>query len=92
MARRTIGSVNKPTPGMLEKNPKAGRYIKISEDVVLKKGQYVNLESVADQIEGLQRAMEAGKLSEDYVQKQIERLEKTPDFVAFHLVTQVDSQ
>ena len=81
--RRTIGSVNKAKEGN-------SRYIKISEDITLKKGQYVNLESPSDQIAGLQQAMQEGKLSEDYALKQIERLRKTPDFVSFHLITQVE--
>lgn len=89
MTRRTIGSILKPSAETLAKNPKAGRYIKINEDVVLSKGTIINLESKQSKIESLQAALASGKLSEEYVEKLIAQAEKMPDFVAFDLVVKV---
>lgn len=61
-------------------------YIKMDKDVVLKKGQYLNLESKKLQIEKLEAAGKAGKLSEDLVEKMRANLEKIPDFVRFQIV------
>ena len=61
-------------------------YIKMDKDVVLKKGQYLNLESKKLQIEKLEAAGKAGKLSEDLVEKMKANLEKIPDFVRFQIV------
>lgn len=79
---RTIGAVQLKKDG--------SRVIKINSDVVLKQGQYVNLETPSAQIEGLTRAMQEGKLTEEWAMKQIERLEKTPDFVTHMLTTKVE--
>ena len=54
--RREVGSVVKGKDG---KPP----YIKLSSDVSLKKGQYLNLESKATQLKSLEGAVEAGKIS-----------------------------
>jgi anaerobic ribonucleoside-triphosphate reductase len=69
-----IGNINKTKDGK-------GSYLKISNDVnlKLKKGEYVNLESVADQIKGLEEAAEAGRLSDDYVADRIAELQKSKD-------------
>lgn len=54
-----------------------GSYLKVGQkDFTLKAGQFLNLESVADQIKGLQEALEAGRLSEDVVTDRIAKLEK----------------
>ena len=76
--RREIGSVVKGKDGKPD-------YIKINSDVTLKKGQYVNLESPKQQIESLQAAVESGKLTAEYGEKLLARLEATPDWVRFNL-------
>jgi len=74
--------------GSIIKNKDSSKpdYIKMDKDVVLKKGQYLNLESKKLQIEKLQAAGAAGKLSEDLVEKMKANLEKIPDFVRFQIV------
>lgn len=83
MARKTIGSV---LEGVSKFNGKKEFYVKINEDVVLRKGQSIQLRSKQDQIEGAQAAMEAGKLSPEIVAKIIERLDKYPEYVKFDLI------
>lgn len=72
MAYRTIGSI--------VKSKKAGEndYIKITEDVVLKKGDFLSLETKESRLSSVQRALENGKLSEEIATKIIEKTEKTP--------------
>lgn len=74
--------------GSIVKNKDSSKpdYIKMDKDVVLKKGQYLNLESKKFQIEKLEAAGQAGKLSEDLVEKMKANLEKIPDFVRFQIV------
>lgn len=75
---RTIGSVLKSKDG-------SGDYIKISQDVTLREGQFVNLVSKASKIASITKAGEEGKLSEDLVEKLLAQAEKMPDFVRFNL-------
>lgn len=75
----TIGSVVKGKNGK-------GDYIKISRDVTLKEGTYLNLESKADQQKRLTESIENGKLSGDFAQKLQDRVNKIPDFVRFEIV------
>lgn len=69
-----IGNINKTKDGK-------SSYFKVSNDVKLdlKKGEYINLESVKQQIENYKEAVEAGRLSEDYVTEKIAELEKSRD-------------
>jgi len=76
--RRDIGSVIKGKDGKPD-------YIKISQDVTLKKGQYLNLETKARQLENLQKSVASGKLSTDLGEKIKERLENTPEWVRFNI-------
>lgn len=78
--RRTIASVIK---SMDKDKPD---YIKVRDDVVLKKGQYLNLESKAYQLASLDAAVAAGKLSEAGAAMARERMNKIPDFVRFEIV------
>lgn len=77
--RKTFGSVVKGKDGKPD-------YIKITNDVNLKKGQYVNLESAKSQIESLKKALSEGKLSEEVATKMMDNANKTPDWVRFNLV------
>lgn len=78
--RLTIGSV--------VKSKEAGKpdYIKVSQDITLKKGQFLNLESKERQLESLDAAVAAGKLSEDMANEIKERTNKIPDWVRFEIV------
>ena len=76
--RREIGSVIKGRDGKLD-------YIKISNDVTLSKGSFINLESPAQQKANVERAVADGKLSKDLAEKILERINRTPDFVRFVL-------
>lgn len=79
--RTVVGSVLKPKDGN-----SGGDYIKFSQDVVFKKGTTLKLESKKQQLENLQGAASAGKLSADQAESIKERLEKIPDFVRFEVV------
>jgi hypothetical protein len=75
---RTVGSVLKSKDGKPD-------YIKISQDVTLREGQFVNLVSKASKIAGIDKAEADGKLSEELATKLREQAEKMPDFVRFNL-------
>lgn len=85
MARKTIGSVIKGKDGKPD-------YIKISQDVTLKQGQYVNLESKKARLDSLTKAESEGKLSADLVTKIRSILDKEPEFVRFSLTVDVDKK
>lgn len=71
--------------GSVVKSKEKGKpdYIKVSQDVVLKKGQYLNLETKADRLASLDAAVESGKLNEEIAAKIRENVEKQPDWVRF---------
>ena len=77
--RTVIGSVVKGKEGKPD-------YIQISNDVILKKGDYLNLESKKTQLESAESAIKAGKLAGDAQAAVLERINKMPDFVRFHIV------
>lgn len=72
--RLNVGSICKRKDGN-------GKHIKISNDVTLKKGDYLNVESKAEQLASLNEAAANGKISEANAEKARERLEKMPDWV-----------
>ena len=49
-------------------------------------GQYLNLESKADQLRNLEKGIASGKLTGDVIEKIRERLNKIPDFVRFEVI------
>lgn len=61
-------------------------YIKMDQDVTLKKGQYLNLENKASQLKGIDEAEHAGKLTSEVASNIREKIEKIPDFVRFQVV------
>lgn len=79
--RNTVGSVLKPKDGNA-----GGDYIKFSKDVVFKAGTTLKLESKKQQLENLQAAVAAGKLSAENGEAAKDRLDKIPDFVRFEIV------
>ncbi len=78
--RKQIGSVLK------SKDVSQPDYIKITEDIVLKKGDILNLESKKSKLASLDKNIENGKLSGDLADKIREGIEKMPDFVRFEIV------
>lgn len=77
--RTVVGSVVKGKDGKPD-------YIQVSNDVILKKGDYLNLESKKTQLESAEAAIKAGKLGGDAQAAVLERINKIPDFVRFHIV------
>lgn len=84
MARQKLGQVYK------SKDKDKSNYIKIDlKDrgaVTLKHGQYVQVESKAYQLASLQRAVEAGRLTEEQATQAEARINKMPDFVLGELI------
>lgn len=78
--RVEVGSVLK------SKDPTQPDYIKINTDVVLKKGDILNLESKKSKLASLEKNIENGKLSGDLADKIREGIEKMPEFIRFSIV------
>ena len=87
--RIVIGSLCKETDEKREKG--YPNYIKIRDDINLKKGEFIRAESKAFQLQSLEGAVAAGKLSGDVVDKIKERIEKIPDWVIAELIVLRDS-
>lgn len=80
MTRKVIGSVVKA------KEAGKSDYIKIRDDINLRKGQTLRLESQKYQLDSLLGAVKAGKVSEEMGEKIKERIDRIPDFVRFEIV------
>lgn len=65
-------------------------YLQVQQDITLKKGQYINFESKKYQIESLNAAIAAGRLSEEIGTKMLANIEKQPEWVLVEAVTLVD--
>lgn len=78
--RKEIGAVLK------SKDASQPDYIKINEDIVLKKGDTLSLESKKSRLAGLEKNVENGKLSGEVADKIRENIEKMPDFIRFNIV------
>lgn len=78
--RSVVGSVCK------SKDSGKPDYIKIRDDMTLRKGQILRLESKKYQLDSLQGAVNSGKLSNELGEKIKERIEKIPDWVRFEIV------
>lgn len=70
--KQYIGNISKRKDG-------SGSYLKISNDFSFKKGQFINLESVADQIKGYEEAAEAGRMPEEKAADKIADLKKSKE-------------
>ena len=77
--RLTVGDIVKGKDGKPD-------YIKISNDVVLKRGDFLNLESKASQTKSIETAVKDGKMSEEIATSVMERVNKIPEFVRFQIV------
>lgn len=89
MARRQIGSIQKTKEEKLRFTDENGTkipefYIKITEDVTLKKGDFINLENKKIKLASLEA--NKSKMSEEGYEAALERIENIPDFVAFELI------
>lgn len=78
--RIQVGSVLKA------KDPTQQDYIKIDNDVTLKKGDILNLESKKSRLAQLEKNVENGKVDPSVADKIREGIEKTPDFIRFSIV------
>jgi len=74
--------------GSVIKSKDAGRpdYVKIKDQVTLKSGQILKLESKKSRLDSVAQAVKSGKMSEDMAAKVREAIEKTPEWVRFDLV------
>jgi len=78
--RAKVGSVLK------SKDTTQPDYIKIDNDVSLKKGDILNLESKKSKLASLEKNVENGKLSGDLADKIRGDIEKMPEFVRFEII------
>lgn len=87
-----MASKKRVVVGSVVKSKEAGQpdYVKINQDVTLKKGQTLRLESKKQQIDSAKAAIANGKLSGELGEKILERLEKIPEFVRFEIVSLED--
>lgn len=80
MAKRVkVGSILKDKEGGAD-------YIKINTDVILKKGDTLRLENKKSRIEGINKAIESGKLSGEFAEKLLKEANDWKDFVRFEIV------
>lgn len=56
-------------------------YLKVDNDVVLKKGQFLNMQTTKQERESLEANISNGKIKADMGKILLEKLEKRPDFV-----------
>ncbi len=89
--RVNVGSVvkdqDKTKPDYIKLNPKAiPDFIEALQNVKEGENMYLNLESKATQLSGLEYAVENGKLSPENAAKARERIEATPEFVRFQVI------
>ena len=79
-SRTVVGSIVK------SKDTTKPDYVTVANDIVLKKGQYLNLESKTFQLSGIDKAVADGKMSAEIGTAAKERINKIPDFVRFQIV------
>lgn len=61
-------------------------YIKVSQEVTLRPGDIISVESKGYQLQSLEAAKTAGKISDDLYETRKEQIGKTPDFVMGKLI------
>jgi hypothetical protein len=79
-SRKVVGQILKA------KNVGETDYIKINEDVSLKKGDFLSLENKASKLASIKKGIESGKLTEELALKLTEQAERQPEFVRFDIV------
>jgi hypothetical protein len=70
--------------GTVRKSDKGSFYIKFDKDVSFKAGESISLQNKAEELKSLEE--NRSKISEDVYQKQLERIEKKPDWIKFELI------
>lgn len=80
--RTIVGDMLKAKEGAKSNAP----YIKVSQDVVLKKGDIISVESKTYQLSSLEAAAKAGKITPEYFEKRKAEIERTPAFVMGKLI------
>lgn len=78
--RVVVGSICK------SKDPEKPDYIKMRDDVVLKKNQTLRLESKKFQLASLESAVSAGKIGGEVAEKVKERINSLPEWIRFEVV------
>lgn len=78
--RTKVGSILK------SKDTTQPDYFKIDNDISLKKGDILNLESKKSKLASLEKNVENGKLGGDLAEKIKGDIEKMPDFVRFEVI------
>ena len=89
--RVNVGSVikdkDKTKPDYIKINPKAvPDLLQALQNYNEEQGLFLNLESKESQLNGIELAVENGKLSPENAAKARERIEGTPSFVRFQIV------
>lgn len=83
-SRRQIGSVVKKSEDKQRFSGVKEFSVKITEDITLKAGEYLNLENKAFKLASLEAGRE--KMSSENYEKALERINKMPDYVFFEIV------
>jgi len=78
----------KTTVGSVLKAKEAGQpdYIKIKNDITLRAGQSLRLESKASKLKDLEQGIELGRINPELAEKIRTNIDKHPDFVRFDIV------
>jgi len=84
--RTEVGSICK------SKDAEKPDYIKVNTDITLKKGDILNLESKKSKLEGIDTAVQNGKLSQDKADEIIEKINAMPEWVRFSIVRVVKNE
>lgn len=61
-------------------------YIKIDQDITLKKGDILNLESKKSRLAQVEKSLAEGKLTEEVADKIKEEIDRIPEFIRFQIV------
>lgn len=86
-SRTVVGSVLK------SKDASKPDYIKVKDNVSLKAGQVLRLESKKFKLSSLDEAVKAGRMSEELAAKRREAIEKNhPEFVRFDIILVTQSE
>jgi len=81
--------------GSICKSKTGGYYLKVNynekalDRVVLTQGQFLNLETPQEQISSLEEAASIGRVEGDWVEKKLENLRNTPEWVKFNVSVSV---
>lgn len=83
--RRVVGSIVKGKDGKTD-------YIKVLNEITLKKGQFLNLESKQAAQTQLNKSVSEGKLSGELVEKIQKSIDNTPEWVRFNIIMLEDKE